>query len=451
MGCGRLYCSIVIRTRYKRHKQPSCAQGRPGSAPFSSPAALPRGLLKAAKTESVPGWRAIIGGMSLFHESIRHAVTQSAMAAVTMLLGLGLASQAVAGSPWLTGAALQQQLAKQINVTWSENRLRRALEGLSRTQEVAVVLDRRVDPGQRIDLSLTDTPIETVFQTIAQHCRLGVARLGPVVYLGPPEAALRLDVLLARCEEMVRHLPPAAARKFRQANRMAWPELAEPRKLLAELARENGLEIEGLERVPYDLWPAADLPPMPLVERLTLIAVQFDLTFEVDADGRRLTLQPIADIACDQRRFTLRSIPQDFSDASGTAARPAPLIPLVSRAAGSRTVSSRPAWEASLRRVSKSASTTPHETPAEVGQVRIDRLVVQEKLLGPVLRQLAERLNLEMHIDRQAIADAGISLDQRVSAKVENGTVDDVFRALLKSTGLTFRRSDRVVEIRPAK
>ena len=60
---------------------------------------------------------------------------------------------------------------------------------------------------------------------------------------------------------------------------MAWDELAEPRTLLAALARENGLEIEGLDRVPHDLWPAADWPPMSLVDRLTLIAQACVLVF----------------------------------------------------------------------------------------------------------------------------------------------------------------------------
>ena len=41
--------------------------------------------------------------------------------------------------------------------------------------------------------------------------------------------------------------------------------------------------------------------------------------------------------------------------------------------------------------------------------------------------------------------------DQRVSLTVENATVDEVFRKLLERTGLTFRRFQNVVEIRPAQ
>jgi hypothetical protein len=88
---------------------------------------------------------------------------------------------------------------------------------------------------------------------------------------------------------------------------------------------------------------------------------------------------------------------------------------------------------------------------ASLEQTRVDRLVVQEKPLGPVLKQLADRLGLELKIDQRAIAAAGISLDQRVSVRIEKATVDELLRQLLKSTGLTFHRRDRIVEIVPVE
>ena len=76
---------------------------------------------------------------------------------------------------------------------------------------------------------------------------------------------------------------------------------------------------------------------------------------------------------------------------------------------------------------------------------------VQAEPLGPVLRQLADRLGLELKIDEKTLAAEGISLDQRVSVTVENATVDELLRRILKSTGLTFHRRQKLVEIVPAK
>ena len=93
---------------------------------------------------------------------------------------------------WTTGREFQQRLAQPVDILWTGNPLRAAIRGLSEAQQVAILLDRRVDPGQKLDLTIKGKPLEAALQTIADHCGLGVSRLGAVVYLGPPSAAQRL-------------------------------------------------------------------------------------------------------------------------------------------------------------------------------------------------------------------------------------------------------------------
>ena len=76
---------------------------------------------------------------------------------------------------------------------------------------------------------------------------------------------------------------------------MAWDDLATPRELVTKLAAENGVELAGLELVPHDLWAAADLPPLLWTDRLTLLAIQFDLTFAISADGTAVRLTALPD------------------------------------------------------------------------------------------------------------------------------------------------------------
>lgn len=339
-----------------------------------------------------------------------HNFQGQATAALLAVL-LSIPTHAAAAGTWATGPALQQRLTQPVDIVWTNNPLRKALESLSRAQKVAILLDRRVDPGQKVDLSVRAAPLESVLQLIARHCELGVCRLGAVVYLGPPQATSRLRALAALREEDVRRLPPAAGRKFLQLKALAWEELAVPRDLLAQLGQENRLEVAGVNRVPHDLWPAADLPPMSLVDRLMLIAIQFDLTFEIAADGASLTLIPI---------------PDNFA---GTSEQPEHVV------APPPPKTKRP----------------PREPAGGPGKIRVDRMSVQQQPVGAVLKQLAERLKLDLRIDYKAIEEAGISLDQRVSATVENVTIDELFREVLKTTPLTFRRTQKVIEIGPAK
>ena len=128
--------------------------------------------------------------------------------------------------------------------------------------------------------------------------------VGPVAYFAPPETARTVRTLVALRREDVRRLSPGAAKKFLQQKPMAWDDLATPRELLEKLASESGIQIAGLDQIPHDLWAAADLPPLELIERVTLIAGQYDLTFEVSDDGKRMTL-----VRVPQRVELLRTYP----------------------------------------------------------------------------------------------------------------------------------------------
>ena len=338
------------------------------------------------------------------------SITTLALTAVIAAQALVSAGGADAadGPHWATGAALQKALSQEIGVLWSGNPLRQAIGRLSRAQRVAILVDRRVDPGQTLDLKLDSVPLETLLGKIAEHCGLGVSRLGPVFYLGPVQAANRLHSLAGEVGKNVRRLPSATQRKFLQTKPLVWDDLTSPRDLLVDLGQENGVKLSGLEQVPHDLWAAADLPPLSLVDRLTLVAIQFDLTFTIAADGTQIDLTPI---------------PASLS--TPTNDRPQPAAP---RMPPKRAAAAKPS--------------APNET-------LIKRLEVKQKPLGPVLRDLARQLDLEMKIDEPAIRAAGISLDQLVSATIENATIDELLRNLLKSTGLTFHRRQKTVEIVP--
>lgn len=273
------------------------------------------------------------------------------------VIGAELAS--AAGHPaWATGPAFQKRLSQPVDILWSGNPLRRAVAGLSEAQHMAILIDRRVDPGQRLDLTLKGASVESVLQSIADQCGLGVSQLGAVIYLGPPSAARRLKPVAAAFNEAVRRLPPNMQRRYIQAKALAWEDLSTPRDLLAQLGRQYDVEIVGLEQVPHDLWAAADLPPMSLVDRLTLIAVQFDLTFKIQSGGARMELVPMPENV----RETA------MNDKALAAPRPTP---------------------------KKSTA----EPPANIERTRIKRLSVQAEPLGPVLRQLADRLGLELQSD----------------------------------------------------
>jgi len=319
--------------------------------------------------------------------------------------------ESVGGEFWATGTSLRHRLNRQVDILWTNTPLRRAIEGLAHAHQVAILIDRRVDPDQKLSLSLKGVSLESAFQEIARQCGLGVSRLGDVLYLGPLPVAEHLGTVATALEKDIRQLPPTMQRKFFRPKKLTWEDFTTPRELLAGLVRENRLKIANPDQVPHDLWAAADLPPCSLIERLTLIAIQFNLTFKVTNHGKAMQLVSLPE--------NIRSVP------TRTPTGPSP----------SRPASKRPTAK----------------SPTSLDQVRIDRISIREKPLGPVLEQLAERLGLELQIDEKAIRAAGISLDQRVSVNLENASVDELLRELLKPTRLTFQRRRSVVEIAPSK
>jgi hypothetical protein len=327
-------------------------------------------------------------------------------------VGLWLCTPAAAGEKvaWATGAALGRQLTTPVDVFWKDTPLRQAIEGLATARHAAVLIDRRVDPGGKLDLSLRSVPLEEVFAAVAAERGLSAARFGDLIYLGPLGAAERLPLVVGELKTAVRRLPPAVARKYLQQKALAWDDFASPRELLEGLARQNGLAIINPGLMPHDLWAAADLPPLSLADRLTLVAFQFELGIRPSADGSRLELFPLP-------------LPPAAARDEKRADRPGP----------------RPG-----------AAKPQSLPPATLEQLHIDRLTIAEKPLEPVLKQLAERLGFELRIDREAIAAAGIKLDQRVSVEVRGATLDELLSRLLRPTGLQHRRRGKVVEIFPA-
>jgi hypothetical protein len=348
-------------------------------------------------------------------------------------------------SPWATGPALQEQLAESTNIIWVEVPLRQALESLARNKNVAILLDRRVDPDQKIDISLHQTRLRNILEAIAEKYNLGLSMVGPVAYFAPPEAARKVRTLVALRQDDIRRLTSGAVKKFFAQKPMAWDDFSQPRELLEKLGAENGVRITALEQIPHDLWAAADLPPLDLVERLTLLAGQYDLTFQVSADGSRVILLPAPE------QVELARTYQVGRQAQTTAEKYASLAPRARiKIDGQRIIVTGTIED--HERIS-----APHD-PAERDTVKPANpdftqkryeLTVVEKPIGPLVEQLARQLNLELKIDRQAIDQAGISLDQRVSFSVKNATVDDLLRTALQKTGLKFIRRGKTLQIEP--
>lgn len=359
-----------------------------------------------------------------------------------LVLAMPARAEAPVGS-WVTGIDVKRQLAAPASVSWNMVPLARALASLSSAQRVAIVLDRRIDPGQEITFAVTTEPLADLLQRVAAHLSAGYCQLGPVAYIGPTDMARRLRTLAATRLDDVRALPAESARKFLAMRSWKWEELAEPAQLVDLLANEAGVTLAGEAAIPHDLWPAADLPPLIWIDRLTLVAAQFDLTFRIIEGGKRVELTGAPNEVRVIRNYAAGR------DANAMVKRWSKDLPAakVSLAGDKICVAARVEDHEAIESRLRGKSLTP--TTVALGPERY-QLSIEKAVLPKVIDELAVRLNLTVTWDRAAMGAAGLSAEQLVTVKIQDADLDALLRAVLNGTGLTFQRQDRVVTIRPA-
>ncbi len=353
-------------------------------------------------------------------------------------------SRAADSNGWATGAAISQQLAGPVSISWTNLPLSRALKSLGKAQHLAVFLDRRVDPERPITLAIDQEPLGEALEKIGRHLMLGYCQFGPVAYFGPPDMARRLRTLAALRLDELRRLPTPITRKLLMMRSSHWEDLTEPRQLVEGLAAEAGVEIIGLDKIPHDLWPAADLPPLSWIDRLTLLAAQFELSFELDKTGRSAQLVPVPASVALVRSY------QAGANAAVVAHRWAKALPNARVAVDKNQIRVEGLVEDHEAAQQRLRGKPTEQTTVTAGK-EVYQLSVENAALDQVVAQLAERLNLEFDWDRAAIEAAGIAADQLVSVKVKDASLDELVRAVLTGTGLAFRRDDRKISLYPAK
>ena len=182
---------------------------------------------------------------------------------------------------------------------------------------------------------------------------------------------------------------------------------------------------------------------MTWIDRLSLLAAEFDLTFRILADSKQVELVPAPSKVSIARTYSIggaaatiakrwsRELPEASVSVEGTKIRL------------EGTVEDHEVVERRLHG-------KPNERTTVTAGPEVYELTLKDGVLDQVVQQLGQRLNLTFEWDRAAIEAAGISLNQPVAIKVRDASLDDLLRTVFAGTGLAFRRNDQTVSIFPA-
>ncbi len=340
---------------------------------------------------------------------------------------------------WHVGKAFRRQIDVPVSVVWSQVPLREALQSVARSQQTALMIDRRVDPGQLVEFTASGLPLLECLREAGQKYGFSVTIVDSVLYVGPATICRKLATLdeLRRLE--VNRLPAVARALWQRKNAVSWQSLAEPRQLLAQVSQQSGIVIEGREALPHDLWPGASLPEMPVYSLLTVLLAGFDMTFQLNPDGSCSLVPMPAKV----------SVKQSYR----TAGRTARLLELITQALPESDVSRNGA------RIIVDGTFEDHETvrnllsgnrqplpETRAGELRYT-LDGKNQPVGPFLTALGRRLGLRVEF----APDAQPSFDTMVTFQVKNATRDELLSAVLAPAHLSFEVDKDLVRVRAGR
>ncbi len=353
---------------------------------------------------------------------------------------------------WHTGSLFRRELERPVNVIRTSVTVREMIARLGKLHQVAILLDRRIDPDRIIDVQLTQTTLLEGLSLLAAQLDADIATVGSTVVIGPPQDVDRTLTLIRRMHDETRalHDPPAKPQAVDWSHRhtFAWEDLARPIDVLEVIADRGSVELEQADLVPHDLWAAGSLHDVTVPEALMLVLGQYDLACRISDDGRRAEIYREAGRITFEQRRTPRGM--NAAEAADLVQREWPQA--IVKVQGRQLHIEATALE--HERIAESLNPA-RRRPEQTGDVSLGPLErrqftfqVVRKPLSAVIRTL-EANDMIVEYNAAALRAAGIDLDEKVSLKLEKASAAELFQALCEPLGIQYRINGKTVSLSP--
>lgn len=297
------------------------------------------------------------------------------------MLGLGV----VLAPPRATDA-----FASSVVGTWQGVALGELAESLTPLLGRPLVLDGRVDPTTPFTLRANGLEPAALLDELDRLCPAEAVILRESVRLAPPG---RRDALQAAEETRAAELTATSAklrRRLSQRRETSWPAGATPREVVAALAKAATVEVAGLDLIPHDHLRGSTLPAMSRAAQFDLVLAGYDLRAAITPTG--LTIVKL--------------------DPRARPTRPPRLTPPAKPPRGG---------------MPEGAATV----------FTLEAAAPLQELLGAIARQTG----LTLHLDTNALQQAGIAPDRVVRVNVEQASLAELLDAITQPLALRWKRS----------
>jgi hypothetical protein len=363
---------------------------------------------------------------------------------------MGCGAQAAEPPRFLTGADFTQQLNRPLLAGRDDAPLREMLERLSSERKIAILLDRRIDPDQRLNVHIQADFFDEGINDLVKPLTAEATVLGDAVFVARPQVArtLRTRVELAE-RRLDALLQKNFSRKIALARRapVRWGFLTSPQEILQEIAARYELTFVNLPEIPHDLWAAGEIAHPSATEALLLIATQFGKDIRW-IDDRQVEFVPETAHPQIERVHPLRGIKPDDARNRVLAAFPDLAVRTTDR---QLTAVGLIEQQEAIDVLLGNRPARKPQAPAEAGNLSNRRFTLRmvQRPLADLLQQL-EKQDIIIRKDDAALDAAGISLKVLISLELQNATIETLLDQACIPLGLNYRIQGLTIELFPA-
>lgn len=214
-----------------------------------------------------------------------------------------------------TGKKASDSLQRLRSVALQSVPLSDVIADLQTSLQFAIVLDHRIDPQQPITLASGLVNSREVLRRVAETVGADVTFTDRFAVVGPSDSVMRLRTVMELRRKELQALRTKLGSKSYQLwfddIEAGWPDLMQPDRFVVEQIQAAGMTRKPESQLPHDLWRSQQLPPLNLIQRLSVVVNQFDLTFRVDGTGM-IEIVPVEENPTVRRRMR---IPADRREA----------------------------------------------------------------------------------------------------------------------------------------
>lgn len=356
-----------------------------------------------------------------------------------LLIGSAYVCAADRPKPFLTKSEFNRAVAQPLTARFDDQPLGTLLATLSDERRLAFLVDRRIDRTRHVSWRTNGEPLLEAVADRLSATGASARAIGSTIFVGPEESLSRLRTLVAlRADELRDKGDETLKQRFELLRNAspAWTEATEPRELLADIAKRWKVRIEGLEKIPYDLWPAGRMHDVNGVEALSLVLIQFDHNFQWNSAADAITIEPVPEKVFVERKHSVQKGDQDslLDDVDGV------LKSIDHRLERDRLIVRASIEDqeriASLLRPGKVKPAPTKASNAPLSKRLYTRNAPQVRVRD-VLKALEEQ-GVTITYDAKALEEAKVDLDHRVDLKLNQASIHLLLFALCEPLGLDY-------------